>query len=119
MLRDERGVTTVEWLGMAAIAVLVIAVLGASLHVLIEYALMFGNFGLPALGVVGAGISNSLVQWFMLLAMVGYSLYDRRFRRFALLVRLWRHRGLFRDALRRRRLDADRLGDHVGKGRTG
>lgn len=25
--RDERGVTTVEWLGMAAIAVLVIAVL--------------------------------------------------------------------------------------------
>ena len=27
MLRDERGVTTVEWLGMAAIAVLVIAVL--------------------------------------------------------------------------------------------
>lgn len=26
-LRDDRGVTTVEWLGMAAIAVLVIAVL--------------------------------------------------------------------------------------------
>ena len=70
--------------------VLVIAVLGASLHVLIEYTLMFGHFGLPALGVVGAGISNSLVQWFMLLAMVGYTLYDRRFRRFALLIRLWR-----------------------------
>ena len=27
MLRDERGVTTIEWLGMAAIAVLVIAML--------------------------------------------------------------------------------------------
>ena len=27
MLRDDRGVTTVEWLGMAAIAVLVIAFL--------------------------------------------------------------------------------------------
>ena len=27
MLREERGITTVEWLGMAAIAVLVIAML--------------------------------------------------------------------------------------------
>ncbi len=27
MLRDERGITTVEWLGMAAIAALVIAFL--------------------------------------------------------------------------------------------
>ncbi len=35
------------------------------------------------------------------------------------LLRLWRHRGLFRDALRRRRLDAARLEDHVGEGRTG
>ncbi len=70
--------------------VLVIAIVGAGLHVLIEYALMFGHFGLPALGVVGAGVSNSLVQWFMFLAMVGYILYDRRYRRFALLVRLWR-----------------------------
>jgi Flp pilus assembly pilin Flp len=27
MTRDERGITTIEWLGMAAIAVLVIAML--------------------------------------------------------------------------------------------
>lgn len=27
MFRDERGITTVEWLGMAAVAVLVIAFL--------------------------------------------------------------------------------------------
>jgi len=34
------------------------------------------------------------------------------------LLRLWRHRGLFRDALRRRRLDAERVGAQVGGGRT-
>jgi GT2 family glycosyltransferase len=35
------------------------------------------------------------------------------------LARLWRERGLFRGALRRRRLDAGRFGAHVGEGRTG
>jgi GT2 family glycosyltransferase len=35
------------------------------------------------------------------------------------LVRLWHHRALFRGALRRRRLDAARFGDHVEQGRTG
>jgi GT2 family glycosyltransferase len=35
------------------------------------------------------------------------------------LLRLWRHRGLFGDALRRRRLDAARPGMQVGGGRTG
>lgn len=34
------------------------------------------------------------------------------------LARLWRHRSLFRGALRRRRLDAARFGDHVEHGRT-
>jgi GT2 family glycosyltransferase len=35
------------------------------------------------------------------------------------LLRLWRHRALFRGALRLRRLDAARFGDHVEGGRTG
>lgn len=35
------------------------------------------------------------------------------------LLRLWRQRRLFRDALARRRLDAARLGAHVGGGRSG
>jgi len=35
------------------------------------------------------------------------------------LVRLWRNRGLFRDALQRRRLDAARRGAQVEEGRTG
>jgi GT2 family glycosyltransferase len=35
------------------------------------------------------------------------------------LVRIWRQRALFRDALRRRRLDAARIEAHVEQGRTG
>ena len=70
--------------------VLIVTVLGSALHVLGDYTLIFGHFGLPALGVVGAGISNSLVQWIMFLALLGHALLDRKFRRYAILARFWR-----------------------------
>jgi MATE family multidrug resistance protein len=69
---------------------LVVIVAGALLHGLGDYTLMFGHFGFPALGVAGAGISNSVVQCVMLLALLGYARWDRRFRGYALLRRLWR-----------------------------
>ena len=55
-----------------------------------NYGLMFGNFGLPRWGLMGAGVTSSVVSWLMLLTMLGYVLYDRRFKRYAILVRLWR-----------------------------
>jgi len=70
--------------------VFLVTLAGALLHVLGAYALIFGHFGLPALGVAGAGISNSLVQWLMFLALLGHAQVDRRFRRYMLLVRFWR-----------------------------
>lgn len=71
-------------------AVLIVTTLGAVLHAVIAYVLMFGYLGFPALGVVGAGISNSIVHWIMVLALLGFIQRDRRFRRYALLARLWR-----------------------------
>jgi MATE family multidrug resistance protein len=82
-------------------AALVVIVAGACLHALGDYTLMFGNFGFPALGVAGAGISNSLVQWLMLMALLGYCQWDRGFRRYALLARFWRANWpRFREVLR-------------------
>ncbi len=71
-------------------AALVVSCLGVAVNALGNYALMFGNFGFPRLELVGAGISTSVVNGFMFLAMLGYILWDRRFRRYAVLVRLWR-----------------------------
>jgi MATE family multidrug resistance protein len=82
-------------------AALVVIVAGACLHALGDYTLMFGHFGFPAFGVAGAGISNSLIQWLMLLVLLGYVQWDRRFRRYALLSRFWRANWpRFREVLR-------------------
>ena len=69
---------------------LVVILAGALLHALGDYTLMFGHFGFPALGVAGAGISNSIVQIVMLFALLGYAQRARAFRGYKLLQRMWR-----------------------------
>ena len=71
-------------------AALAVIVLGIGVNALGNYALMFGNFGLPRLELVGAGIASAVVNGFMFLALLGYAVADRRFRRYRLLGRLWR-----------------------------
>ncbi len=69
---------------------LVVILAGALLHALGDYTLMFGHFGFPALGVAGAGISNSVVQCVMLCALLVYAQRARAFRGYNLLQRMWR-----------------------------
>ncbi len=71
-------------------SVLVVTLIGVGVNALGNYALMFGNFGFPALGVVGAGISTSIVDTVMFVVLMGFVLRDRQFRRYYVLVRLWR-----------------------------
>lgn len=71
----------------AALAVTLAAVL---LNAFTNWVLMFGNLGAPALGLVGAGISSTIANSFQFLALLGYVLWDRRFRRFHLLGHFWR-----------------------------
>jgi MATE family multidrug resistance protein len=60
------------------------------LHVGSNWLLMFGHWGLPRLGVVGAGISSTLSYSFMAVVLVGFLYWDRRFRRFHILGHWWR-----------------------------
>lgn len=53
-------------------------------------ALMYGGFGLPALGLVGAGIATSIVNVLLVAAFVVAIGRDRRFRRYRLFGRVWR-----------------------------
>ncbi len=69
---------------------LVVMVLAVLLNALLAWTLIFGRFGLPPLGVVGAGIATSIANTFSFLALLAFILSDHRFRRFYILGRLWR-----------------------------
>lgn len=71
-------------------SVLVVTIVGVGVNALGNYTLMFGNFGFPALGVVGAGVSTSIVNIVMFIVLTAFVLQDRRFKRYYLFVRFWR-----------------------------
>jgi MATE family multidrug resistance protein len=50
--------------------VMVIAILGLVFNVIVNWLLIFGHFGLPALGGVGCAVSTGLCMWLMLAAML-------------------------------------------------
>jgi MATE family multidrug resistance protein len=66
-------------------AALVVQVLAFFLNVVGNYALIFGHFGMPALGLNGAAVASAVANWFAFLALLGFVLTDRRMRRYLLL----------------------------------
>ena len=48
----------------------------------LNWGLVFGHFGLPALGIVGSGFATAIIQWLMTLGLAAYTLLlpGRRFR---------------------------------------
>lgn len=54
-------------------AVLLITVVGALLNGVANYGLIFGNFGLPALGLTGSGIASGTTSIFIFAALVAYT----------------------------------------------
>lgn len=75
----QRPVTAL-WVGIAAVLV----------NAVLVYGLVFGRFGLPALGLPGAGIGTTITNILMFVGMAVVVIVDRRFRRFHLFGRLWR-----------------------------
>ncbi|MDJ0944981.1 MAG: MATE family efflux transporter [Kiloniellales bacterium] len=85
-------------------AILCVTLVAIAVNALGNYGLMFGNFGLPRLELVGAGISSALVDGFAAMALLAFVLTDRRFRRYRVLGRIWRadwarYREIFRIGL--------------------
>jgi MATE family multidrug resistance protein len=71
-------------------AAMVIMLIGVLFNAVAAYGLIFGRLGLPALGLRGAGIAAALTNGFLFVALLGYVLLDRQFRRFHVLGHLWR-----------------------------
>ncbi|WEX11670.1 MATE family efflux transporter [Chelativorans sp. AA-79] len=69
---------------------LVVAFICVAFNVLANWCLIFGNLGLPALGLTGAGYATTLSSTFMFLGLVAVVSLERQFRRFSLFGRFWR-----------------------------
>ena len=62
-------------------------VVGAVLNVPLNYVLMFGHLGLPALGTAGCGYATSIVIWLQFMLLLVYMNRQRHFRPFELFSR--------------------------------
>jgi multidrug resistance protein, MATE family len=70
--------------------VLWLSLFGIALNAVVSWSLIFGHFGLPALGLVGGGVGTTLT-WMMLCgALIAVTSSDRQFRRFHLFGNWWR-----------------------------
>jgi MATE family multidrug resistance protein len=69
---------------------LIVGVAGVLVNIAINYTLIFGNFGFPAFGIIGAGIASILSNMMMFIAMVIVISKDRQFRRYRLFGNFWR-----------------------------
>jgi len=70
--------------------VLLLSMAAIGVNALLSWALIFGRLGLPALGVVGAGLGSTLTWLIALAAFIIVVASDRQFRRFHLFGRFWR-----------------------------
>jgi len=70
--------------------VLWLSVAGIAVNALLSWSLIFGRFGLPALGLVGGGVGSTLTWIAMCTALAAVVVGDRQFRRFHLFGRFWR-----------------------------
>ncbi len=70
--------------------ILAISLVGIILNALLGWALIFGHFGLPALGIIGGGLASSIVWSVLALALGLVIATDRQFRRFHLFGHWWR-----------------------------
>lgn len=89
--------------------VLWLSLAGIPLNALVSWALIFGKFGLPALGVVGGGVGSTITWALMCLGLVIHVQRQRDFRRFHLFGRFWRIDG-------ERTLAMAKLGAPIGFG---
>ncbi|MEH6756181.1 MAG: MATE family efflux transporter [Parasphingorhabdus sp.] len=69
---------------------LVISVIAVLANALFNYALIFGKFGVPEFGVIGAGIGSVMTNVLMFGGMALVVIFHKRFRRYHLFGRFWR-----------------------------
>jgi MATE family multidrug resistance protein len=57
-------------------------------NVFLNYVLMFGHFGAPAMGAVGCGYASAISMWIVMFALAGYMIFNRHYRQFHIFSRI-------------------------------
>ncbi len=63
---------------------------GVPLNAVLDYGLIFGELGMPQLGLAGAGIATSAVNLVMFLTLLTIAVTRKPFARYTILARFWR-----------------------------
>ncbi len=62
----------------------ILAILAALLNIPLDYALIFGAWGFPMLGVAGAGYATAILNWMSLVLLTGYIAWNSRYAKYRL-----------------------------------
>lgn len=62
----------------------IVAIIAALLNIPLDYALIFGAWGMPELGVAGAGYATAILNWLSLALLVAYVASRKRYRKYEL-----------------------------------
>lgn len=57
-------------------------------NVFLNYVLMFGKFGAPAMGAVGCGYASAITMWLVMASLAGYMIVSPRYRSLGIFSRL-------------------------------
>lgn len=69
---------------------LIISVIAVFANAMFNYALIFGNFGMPEYGILGAGIGSTLTNLLMFFGLSLVVIFHKDFRRYRIFGRFWR-----------------------------
>lgn len=81
--------TLVDSLGKSNIT-MVLLLISLPINVLFNYLFIFGSFGFPELGGVGAGVATSITYWILCLAIIAVVFKGELFQRLGILRRFYR-----------------------------
>jgi MATE family multidrug resistance protein len=66
-----------------------VLVAGLPINALLAWILIFGHFGMPKMGLAGAGLASALTNSLLFLGLTAVVVTDRQFRRYRLFGRFW------------------------------
>lgn len=64
------------------------SVFALSCNVFLNYVLMFGKFGAPAMGAVGCGVASAITMWLVALALAAHVFFSAHYRPFKIFSRI-------------------------------
>ncbi len=78
---------TTEGIGLTR-PIMFTSIFALTCNVFLNYVLMFGHFGAPALGAVGCGYASAISMWLVMILLAGYMIFSKHYRPFHIFSRV-------------------------------